>query len=127
MKTQDVFYKGRAWHWLTMLIIFVIVLWGAYAPSLAIGEVKTRLSMGTDKIGSLFNALGNGYAKVISQYSKITVVVRPFTGADAWLPALDKGEIELGSISSGLTWYPYNAIGTPYSTPLRNLRLLRSV
>ena len=126
MKRVFTFFETANRHRSIFFILSLIIFWSLHPSSTAIGEVKSPLSIATDRIGSLYNALGSGFAKTISQYSKIMVVVRPFTGPDAWLPALDKGEIELGSLSAAIAWYPYNAVGPPYLTPLTNLRLLRS-
>ncbi len=74
----------------------------------------------------MYNTLGSGFAKVVSQFSKVTVVVRPFAGPEAWLPSVNKGEMELGAISPFTAWQAYNAADKPYTTPVTNFRLLRS-
>jgi hypothetical protein len=127
MRKACIFFNRDLWQMLTIMGFCIVVFWAVSLPSSAMGQVKSQLSIATDRIGSLYNSLGNGYSKVISQYSKMTVVVRPFTGPDSWIPSLDRGEIELGSVASSVIWYPYNAVGPPYSTPVTNFALLRSV
>jgi uncharacterized protein len=112
---------------LTVLISCMVLFMVVCAPSPAPGEVKSSVSVATDKIGAWQNTVGNAFAKVISQYSKTTAIVRPFSGADSWIPSLNKGDIELGIVSAAVIWYAYNAAGPPYSTPLTNLRLLRCI
>lgn len=89
------------------------------------GKGTGTLSIATDRIGTTFNAFGSGIAKVVSQYSPMTIVVRPFSGPDAWLAALNQGEMNLGAVSSPSTWLAYHAKAA-YKEPLTNLRLLRS-
>jgi hypothetical protein len=124
MSKRYISLKGYNWYWLT-ITLSVILLWSFSVSSFAVAGPKSSLSMATDRIGTTFNAMGSGFAKVVSQFSKTTVVVRPFSGPDAWLPALNKGEMELGAISAFSAWQAYNAIGS-YKTPLKNFRLLRS-
>lgn len=90
--------------------------------------VRTRaqsLSIATDRIGTTFNAIGSGFAKIVSQYSPMTIIVRPFAGPDAWLPALNQGELNLGAISAFSCWQAYEA-KAEFKKPLDNLRLVRS-
>ncbi|MEB3102135.1 hypothetical protein [Ferviditalea candida] len=54
------------------------------------------LSIATLPIGTSFNAVGNGLAKVISNKSSIRVSVKPYAGQTAWGPLLDSGQIDLG-------------------------------
>lgn len=126
MKNGERRYRGLKGKMLLLSMLFMITSSSFCWPPITAGEVKSPLSIATDTIGSLYNALGNGFAKTISQYSDVKVVVRPFTGPDAYLPAMDKGELELATLSSLIVWYPYNAMGPPYSAPLKNYRLLRS-
>jgi len=83
------------------------------------------LTIATDRIGTTFNAIGSGMAKVVSQFSPLTIIVRPFSGPDAWLPALNQGELHLGAVSAFSSWQAYHA-KAEYKEPLPNLRLLRS-
>jgi hypothetical protein len=129
MRTPRISFKKGYLRSMVMVILSMILPLAVHEPSPAICEIRSSLSIGTDRIGSLFNSLGNGYAKVISQYSKIAVIVRPFSGPDAWQPSQDQGELELGSIAAPVAWYSYNAAGPPYSTtgPVKNVRLLLCV
>jgi len=124
MRKGQISFKRANWFWPIVLIVFVSFIWTFSASSTA-AAARSSLSMATDRIGTTFNALGSGFAKVVSQRSKITVLVRPFAGPDAWLPALDSGEMDLGALSAFSAWQANNAVG-PYKAPLENIRLLRS-
>src|SRR3990170_4424040 len=61
----------------------------------------------THAVGTGFHADGSVIAKVVSEHSPMTMVVRPHPGPPAWLPAMINGEIEFGVIvgSDGATAY----------------------
>jgi TRAP transporter TAXI family solute receptor len=120
--------KARVCRWLTAALMLSVMLpLGVSAPSPAVAEVRPKVSIGTDAVGSLLNIIGSGISKVVTEHTKTMMVVRAFSGPDAWLPVLDRGELELGVLTAGTAWIPYNAIEEPYTKPLTNLRLLRSM
>lgn len=83
------------------------------------------LALATDRPGTTFNAMGSGLAKVIGDGSDVRAVVRPFAGPDAYIAALNDGELDLAAISSTSAYR--GARGeAPKGKPLVNLRILRS-
>jgi TRAP transporter TAXI family solute receptor len=99
-----VFSKGAA------LIAVMIMAW-AFRP-LAAGAAEAKplprsVVIATHAVGTGFHADGSVVAKVVSEHSPMTMVVRPHPGPPAWLPAMNDGEIEFGIIvgSDGATAY----------------------
>ncbi|MBI2359917.1 MAG: TAXI family TRAP transporter solute-binding subunit [Deltaproteobacteria bacterium] len=81
----------------------VITSWVASVKEVAAGEVMTlprSAVIATHSVGSGFNADGTGIAKLVSENSPMTMIVRPHPGPPAWLPAMNKGEIEFGILIS---------------------------
>jgi len=91
---------------------------GAEAKSLPRSVV-----IATHAVGSGFHADGSAVAKVVSEKSPMTMVVRPHPGPPAWLPAMNNGEIEFGVIvgSDGAT--AYRGVGA-HRKAYANIRLL---
>ena len=54
----------------------------------------------TDRQGSLMNRVGTAMAKTITDNSDMRAVVRPFAGPDAYLSAVNKGEIKLAVLTA---------------------------
>jgi len=83
------------------------------------------LVIATDKAGSLFNAMGAGFAKTVTDAGQVRVLVRPFAGPDAYLDALNKGELQLAALSAPGTHVAvrgFNKLRRKY----KNLRIIRS-
>jgi len=106
----------------------VIVFFAAAAFTVfsgrAMAQDKTTLVAGTDKPGGVSHAAASGVAKIITQNTPLTVRVRSYSGAEAWLPELDSGKLDFGTHFSATAWLTYNQIDSKLK--LRNLRLLRS-
>lgn len=83
------------------------------------------LSMATDAVGSSFNAIGAGISKIVTEHSPHRVVVRAFAGPDAYLGALQNGEVDLATMSSStayVAWEGKNKANRKYD----KLRILRA-
>ena len=128
MKTSQWYRAGGGRLVLSVFALCLSVFLGIFAPAKGV-EAQEKgggsLTIATDRIGTTFNAMGSGMAKVVSQFSPMTIIVRPFSGPDAWLPALNQGELNLGAVSAFSSWQAYQA-KAEYKEPLPNLRLLRS-
>ena len=112
-------------HLLRTAFIFVfgaVVFTGISARASA--QEKTTLVMGSDKPGGITYAAASGVAKIVTQNTPLTVRVRAYSGAEAWMPELDSGKINIGTHFSATAWLTYNQIDSKLK--LRNLRLLRS-
>lgn len=83
------------------------------------------LTMATDAVGSSFNAIGSGLSKVITEHSPDRVVVKAFAGPDAYLGALQSGEVDMATMSSStayVAWQGKNKAKRKYD----KLRILRA-
>lgn len=69
--------------------------------------LPASIVIATHAVGSGFHADGSVVAKLVSEKSPMTMVVRPHPGPPAWLPAMNNGEIDFGIIvgSDGATAY----------------------
>src|SRR3989304_4506747 len=81
------------------------------APPLAYSQKQAlprSVNFGTHAVGSVFNAVGTGLAKVASDRGSIRVVVQPFSGPPAWIPSMNKeGKPEIGIINVSEIWQAY--------------------
>ena len=74
----------------TIIIVFAIGFFAVVsAPVHAQG--KTTLIMGTDKPGGITHAAATGVAKIVTQNTPLSVRVRAYSGAEAWLPEMNTG------------------------------------
>jgi TRAP transporter TAXI family solute receptor len=85
--------------------------------------VPRSATLATHAVGSLYNALGTGLATVISRHTAMTVRVQPHAGPPAWLPAMDKGEMDMGILTSADAVLAYTGSAI-YKRPFRNARIL---
>lgn len=73
------------------------------APPLAYSQQQAlprSVNFGTHAVGTVFNAVGTGLAKVASDGGPIRVVVQPFSGPPAWIPSTNReGKPEIGIIN----------------------------
>ena len=109
----------RKWTKRVGVALFV----SALAPSAALAQVPRSASVATHAMGSLYNAIGTGIATVVSRHSPITVRVQPFAGPPAWLPSMDKGDTDMGVLTSADAVTSYKGIN-PYKRPFKNTRIL---
>lgn len=102
------------------------------ASMLALGvttaaEAKVkRITIGSNRQGSVFFLLASGFAKTLQQELKIRATAQPHAGSTVYLPVVDKGEITMGlnnSMDSGAA-----VRGTaPFKSKLRNIRAIAMV
>ncbi len=99
--------------------IFVAAL--LVAPRLTYSQQKglpSSVNFGTHSVGSVFNAVGTGLAKVASDRGPVRVVVQPFSGPPAWIPTMNKeGKPEIGIINVTEIWQAYTGKITPEPLP----------
>jgi len=111
-------YK-RQW----MIGIGVVLCIAALVPDTVLAQVPRSASVATHAVGSLYNTIGTGIATVVTRHTPITVRVQPFAGPPAWLPSMDKGETDMGVLTSADAVTSYKGI-KPYSRPFKNTRIL---
>ena len=80
-------------------VLFLAVLAGLPVLPEA-GAAALPVSIGTHPVGSVFNTLGTAAAKVISEHTGIRAIPKPMAGPPAWLPYLERGDVELGVLNS---------------------------
>lgn len=97
----------------------------AAAVAIAAGAQAKTLTLATDRVGSTFNAIGAGIAKTITEAGKDRVVVKAFAGPDAYLGALQNGDVDLAALSSSTAWTSYHGKNRA-KRRYDKLRILRS-
>jgi len=104
---------------LTVATVFAAML--LVAPRLTYAQqqkLPASVNFGTHAVGSVFNAVGTGLAKVASDRGPIRVVVQPFSGPPAWIPSMNKeGKPEIGIINVSEIWQAYTGKITPEPLP----------
>ncbi len=76
---------------------------GIAATSAAEAKLK-RMTIGSNRQGSVFFLLASGFAKTLQQNLNIKVTAQPHAGSSVYIPLMDNGEITLGlnnSMDSG--------------------------
>ena len=106
-----------------MKAVSVALFVSALAPGLALAQVPRSASLATHAVGSLYNAIGTGIATVVSRHTPMTVRVQPFAGPPAWLPSMDKGDTDMGVLTSADAVTSYKGI-IHYKKPYKNTRIL---
>ena len=101
----------------------IALLVGASIPVGVQAQVARSASVATHATGSLYHAIGTGIATVISRHSSMVVRVQPFAGPPAWLPAMDRGETEMGVLTSADSVLSYKGM-TPYKKQYKGTRIL---
>lgn len=97
---------------------------GLMTLSAGIAQAQTMV-IATDRQGSLMNRVGTAMAKTITDNSSLRAVVRPFAGPDAFMGALDRGELKLAIMTASSMYI--ESIGQNKSKKAhRNVRILRS-
>lgn len=108
-------------RWLEGIGIALIAL--TLSAGVAPAALPRSATLATHAVGSLYNALGTGIAAVVSRHTPMTVRVQPFAGPPAWLPAMDKGETDMGILTSADAIAAYTGTAI-YKRPFRNIRIL---
>jgi TRAP transporter TAXI family solute receptor len=81
------------------------------------------ITIATNQAGTHTYAVAAGLAKLIQEDQGIRTTIRPFSGSSAYLPQLQRGEMELGLNTSIDSYLSFRGL-PPYQTPMRNLRAL---
>lgn len=99
----------------------------AVAATLFFGSAATAqtLTLATDAAGSTYNAVGSGFAKVITEGSPLRISVRPYAGPDAYIDQLNNGELNLATMSSSSAYLLYKG-DTRAKKENKNIRVLRA-
>src|SRR3972149_10856795 len=118
-KTARSHHEMRKWMKGVGVALFV----SALAPGTAPAQVPGSASLATHAVASLYHAIGTGIATVVSRHTPMTVRVQPFAGPPAWLPSMDKGDTDMGVLTSADAVTSYNGIN-PYKRPFKNIRIL---
>jgi TRAP transporter TAXI family solute receptor len=96
------------------------------------------VNFATHRVGTVFNAVGTGLAKVATDRGPIRVIVQPYSGVPGWLPSMNRGgKPEIGIVNIVETWQAFTGKVTPKPlppgaptmkpryTPNKNIRLLK--
>jgi TRAP transporter TAXI family solute receptor len=79
-----------------VLVVWVFVL-GHTAT--AQSTLPKTISISTNPIGSTLHTMGVALAKVVTDHTPMRVLVKPMSGAVAWYPYVQRGEIEMGDLN----------------------------
>ena len=96
----------------------------ALSAGAALAQKKNVIVAAGESAGGVTNAAISGIAKVVTQKSPLSVRLRSYSGAEAWLPLIDSNKVQLGVHFAATAWLSYNQIDSKLK--LRNLRLIRS-
>ena len=94
-----------------------------FAVGLTRAELPRSATLATHAVGSLYNSLGTGIATVLSRRTPIIVRVQPFAGPPAWLPSMDKGDTDMGLLTSADAALSSQGI-VLYKKPYKNTRIV---
>lgn len=108
-------------RWIKGIGIMLVIL--SFTTGVAIAEVPRSATLGTNPVGTLYNAMGTGIATVLSRNTPMTVRVQPFAGPPAWVPSMDRGETDLGVLTSADAIMATKGIVT-FNKPFKNVRIL---
>lgn len=115
--------KGR---WKLLVIGCILTAFSVLSVTTSTAmDMPKSLGIATHPKGSLLNILGSGFGKVLSGHLPMQATDRPFTGYAAWLPLLDRGEVDLGILTCTDAHFSYNGM-EPYREKLENLRIVSS-
>src|SRR5690606_25823639 len=81
----------------------------------------TRITIGTNPAGTLYNTMGAAFANVLQDKLGIPSIARPFAGSSVYLPQLQRGEITMG-INSALDLEAAFNGEAPYDQKMDKLR-----
>lgn len=113
-----------------MISISRIAAFGAVALALSVStmaEAKLkRITIGSNKQGSVFFLLASGFAKTLQQNLKIRATAQPHSGSSVYLSLMDNGEMTLGlnnSMDSGAAVRGK----APFRSTMKNIRAIARV
>jgi TRAP transporter TAXI family solute receptor len=94
----------------------------AVGPQMPAWAQLRRITIGTNPAGSLYYAVGGGFAKVLTEKMGIQAIVQPYAGSSVYLPLVNNGEVTLGLSSTLDSGAAYR--GEDGRKPLKGLRSL---
>jgi len=101
-----------------VFIVFSALLLVAPRITDAQQKLPRSVTFGTHAVGSVFNAVGTGLAKVATDRGPIRVLVQPYSGPPAWIPTMSEGGVpDLGIINVSEIWQAYTGKLTPEPLP----------
>jgi TRAP transporter TAXI family solute receptor len=62
-------------------------------------KLPRTISIGTHPIGAFFHTTGVAAAKAITDHTSMKGIVKPMSGPVAWLPYMERGDLELGVLN----------------------------
>jgi uncharacterized protein len=86
--------------------------------------LPSEVFMGTHRPGTSYHAMGMGLAKVVSEALPMRVSVRPYTGPGAWLPIMERGDLEIGVVSLNDATWAFEGLPAFVPKPMKNVRLV---
>lgn len=88
-------------RWLRMFYGVIMVFGLLVTVGLASAQEKLprTISIGTHPIGSFFNTTGVAAAKAITEHTTMKGIVKPMSGPVAWLPYLEREDMDLGVLN----------------------------
>ena len=98
----------------------------AIAATTAAEAKMKRITIGSNRQGSVFYLLSSTFAKQFQQNLKVRSTAQPHAGSTVYLPVVDKGEMTLGlnnSMDSGAAVRG----GAPFKKKLKNIRAIAMV
>ncbi|NKB20559.1 MAG: TAXI family TRAP transporter solute-binding subunit [Alphaproteobacteria bacterium] len=110
----------------TSVRIACIAAFAAIAASTAAEAKLKRITIGSNRQGSVFYLLSSTFAKVLQQNMKVRATAQPHAGSTVYLPVVNKGEMTLGlnnSMDSGAAVRG----GAPFKKKLKNIRAIAMV
>jgi len=97
---------------------------GLLAGTIAGGAEAQVVGIATGQQGSLGYKTGQAVAKVVNLKAKVTARAQPMAGTAAYLPLINKGEVEFGFCNAVEAFYAYSGTGNFKGKPNPNLRIV---
>ncbi len=121
--------KRGAWG---LILLMIVGLLSACAPQTPAGTdpddtepIETSVGIGTQPTGSTFHAVGTGIAKIVTEFSPVSMTVRPMGGSSGWMPLLAREDLETGICSwMEARWALTGEAQAGYPIPTPNIRAL---
>jgi len=109
-----------------LILLFTALIGGFSLGSYAMAQSKlpAQTSIGSHRVGGSFHQAAVGIAKVLSSYTSVKVVVKPYSGPGTYMALLNNGEIDMGLPNSLDTKYAFEGNPLLYKERMVNERLL---
>lgn len=109
-----------------MNLKFKLTMVGAtLAAALIAGSAQAQvIGIATGQQGSLGYKTGQAVAKVVNLKAKVTARAQPMAGTAAYLPLINKGEVDFGFCNAVEAYYAQSGTGNFQGKPNPNLRMV---